>query len=71
MAPVAPPDLSTKLTTRRAKHSDLNRHTFRASLARRRTRSRNIPLVMTVKNDGHGSISMELREGAFGLQEIR
>ena len=26
-----------------------------------RTRPRNIPLAMTIKNDGHGSMSMELR----------
>ena len=28
----------------------------RASPARRRTRLRNIPLAMTMKNDGHGSM---------------
>ena len=33
----------------------------RANPARCRTRPRNIPLVMTIKNDGHGSMSMELR----------
>ena len=35
------------------------------------SRPRNIPLALTMKNDGHGSISMELRERALGLQKLR
>ena len=69
MSTIAPANLSIILNTRRAKHSDLNRHPDvarrrtcrrpRASLARRRARPRSIPPAMTMKNDGHGSVSMD------------
>ena len=42
-----------------------------ASPVRRRTRPRNIPIAMTMKNDWHGSMSMELREWAFGPRKMR
>ena len=43
----------------------------RAIPARRRARPQNIPLAMTIKNDGHGSKSMELRERTFSPQKLR
>ena len=43
----------------------------RASPAQRRTHPRNIALAMTMKNDGHGSMSMELSERAFGPRKHR
>ena len=33
-------------------------------VARRRTRPRNIPLAMTMKNVGNGPLRMELRDGS-------
>ena len=35
------------------------------------SRPRNIPLAMTMKNDGHGSMSMEFREPVFGPRKLR
>ena len=33
--------------------------------------ARNVPLAMTMNNDGHGSMSMELRERVFGPRKLR
>ena len=40
-------------------------------LTLRETAPRNIPLAMTMKTDGHCSMSMELRKLAFGLRNLR
>ena len=42
-----------------------------ANPARRRTRPENIPMATTVKNDGHGFMSMEFHERAFGPRKLR
>ena len=67
MSPVAPPVPKSRFGFKIAKMRMLRdvvcaRQTF---LARRRM------LAMTIKNGGHGSMSMELRERAFHLRELR
>ena len=44
---------------------------FCATSCPRSLRPRNNLLAMTMKNDGYGSMSMELRERAFGPRKLR
>ena len=62
MSPVAPPDLSIKLTTRQAQHSDLTVTLFSAKILHVARRLK--------KRDGDGSMSMDLRARAFGPESF-